>query len=291
MWRSIASFDVVRQLRAGRGEELDAVVVERIVRRADDDAGRQPQRTRQVGDRGRRQRSGQIDVDAGRRQAGLQRRLEQVARDARVLADQHARRLALARAFTRGEHASGRVAELQHQLGRDRRLADASANAVGAEITSGSHPLPCSVNARIVASRIARRRAIGPSARSTRPRRSTARQTASASTVSRTSCTRNSNAPRATAASIAARLAARRSSGVATRQLAERGLARQSGEHRIAGIDQRGQRVQQLQVVVYVFRRSRSPDRARCDRLRCRRLRRRALAKRGNARTSATTSS
>ena len=35
-----------------------------------------------------------------------------------------------------GEHAAGRPAELQHELGRDRRLADAAADAVGTEIVA-----------------------------------------------------------------------------------------------------------------------------------------------------------
>ena len=79
------------------GEELDAVVVVRIVRRADHDARRQAQRARQVRDRRRGQRPGQIDVDAGGGEAGLQRGLEQVAGDPRVLADQHGGAHAVAR--------------------------------------------------------------------------------------------------------------------------------------------------------------------------------------------------
>ena len=103
--------DGVGQLGAAAGEELDAVVVERIVRRADHDAGRQPQRARQIRDRRRRQRSAQIDVDARGGKSGLERRLEQVARDARVLADQHAGR-SPARAASAASTRPGGPAEL-----------------------------------------------------------------------------------------------------------------------------------------------------------------------------------
>jgi hypothetical protein len=43
------------------------------MRRADDDAEVEPQGPREVGDAGRRQRAGQDDVDAGRREPGLER--------------------------------------------------------------------------------------------------------------------------------------------------------------------------------------------------------------------------
>ncbi len=129
--------DRVRQLGAACREELDAVVLERIVRGADHDAGRQAQRARQVGDAGRGQRTGQIDVDAGGGQPRFERRLEQVAGDARVLPDQHRRVRARARRRFGREHAAGGVTEPQHELGRDRRVADSAADAIGAEIVLG----------------------------------------------------------------------------------------------------------------------------------------------------------
>ena len=83
--------DAVGKLGARLREELDPVVVEGIVRGADHDAGGKAQRARQVRDRRRGQRPGQIDVDAGGGQPRLQRRFQQIAGDARVLADQHRR--------------------------------------------------------------------------------------------------------------------------------------------------------------------------------------------------------
>src|SRR5579864_1483269 len=185
--------DIVRQLRTARREEFDAVVVERIMRRADHDAGGQPQRARQVGDRGRGQRTAQVDVDTGGGQPRLERRFEQVPGNARVLADQYRRTLA-ARAIGFRERAARRPAELQDQLRRDRRFADAAAHAVRAEIAAWPRwvVLHCSVRGGL----------------SEAGQGSIAFQTASASRVSRTSWTRTIRAPRSTAASAAAILPA-----------------------------------------------------------------------------------
>ena len=60
---------------------------------------------------------------------GLERRLEHVARDARVLADEHA--AALGR-----EDARRGARQPQREIHRHRRLADAAPNAVSAEILS-----------------------------------------------------------------------------------------------------------------------------------------------------------
>ena len=184
-------FDVVRQLGAGGGKELDAVVVERIVRRADHDARREPQRARQVGDAGRGQRPAKIDVDARGREARLERSFQHVAGDARVLADQDAGPVAArwppprdARRRPR-QRAPGRLAQLQHELGRDRRFAHAAAHAVGAEIFAFHRPVQPVFDWHATPSTHRR--------------------------VSRTSCTRTMAAPRATAANAAATLAAARS--------------------------------------------------------------------------------
>ena len=72
-------------------EELDAVVVVRIVRGGDHDAAIGAQRARQVRDGRRRHRAHQLHVDAGGDQPGFQRGLEHVVGDARVLADDHHR--------------------------------------------------------------------------------------------------------------------------------------------------------------------------------------------------------
>ena len=169
--------DGVGQLGTRGGEELDAVVFERIVRCADDDACRESQRARQIRDRGRGQRPGEIHVDAGGGEPRLQRRFHQVARNARVLADQHRRRLAHAIRELRREDAPSGVAEPQNQLGRYRRFADTTTHAIRTKVFLAQ----------------------------------IARHIFSASMVSRTSCTRTIAAPRATAANAAAILPAMRS--------------------------------------------------------------------------------
>ena len=176
--------DVGKLLAAGR-EELDAVVVERVVRGADDDAEVEPERPRQVGHARRRQRPGEDDVDAGRGEACLERRLDHVARDARVLADQHGRPV---RPLT--QHLADGVAEAQHEVGRDRRVADRAADAVGAEVGSAHGMVPL------------------PGRRDYRAAGAAACQTASAATVAATSWTRTMLAPRSTASTAATTLAA-----------------------------------------------------------------------------------
>ena len=126
--------DRAGELGTGGGKELDAVIFEWIVRGADHDAGGQAQRAREIRDRGCGQRPGEIDVDAGRRQTRFERGFEQIAGDARVLADQYGRCFARPPCRFRGEHAAGGVAELEHELGGDRRLAHAPAHAIGAEV-------------------------------------------------------------------------------------------------------------------------------------------------------------
>ncbi len=80
------------------------------------------------------QRAAQIDVDAGGREAGFQRRLQHVPRNARVLADEDAGTIAAPRAVDRDQRAARGPAEFHHEFGRDRGFADAAANAVGAEV-------------------------------------------------------------------------------------------------------------------------------------------------------------
>ena len=108
--------ELVGQLAAGAVEELDAVVVVGIVRGADDDAEVAVEALHQVGDAGRRQRPDQQHVDAGGDEAGLERGLEHVARQARVLADQD-------RAAVRREHARRGA---RRAAARTRRSSDAS---------------------------------------------------------------------------------------------------------------------------------------------------------------------
>src|SRR5689334_10209995 len=174
------ALDRVRELHAVGGEELDAVVVVRIVRGRDHHARREAQRAREERDRRCGHRSHQQRVDACRREPGFERGLEHVARDARVLADEdRGTRAVRRRDVCAREDLAGGVAELQDEIGRDGRLAHAAANAVGAEEFAGHFR---------------------------------ARRTFIASTVSLTSWTRTSFAPFCTARRAAATLPARRSS-------------------------------------------------------------------------------
>ena len=121
----------VGQLLAARREKLDAVVSERVMRRTDHNSEVQAQRACHVGHAGCGQRPGQQHIDTGRREARFERGLDHVARDTRVLADQD-RRLGIRRL----QHTPDRVAEAQHEIGRDRRLADRAADAVGTKVSS-----------------------------------------------------------------------------------------------------------------------------------------------------------
>src|SRR3569623_1339028 len=123
---------LVGELVALRREKFDAIIVVRIVRGANDDAGLAMQGAGEAGDGRRRHGTEQADVDARRRQPGLQRRFEHVARDAGVLADEDLAGSTLGA----GQYAAGSPTELQHELGIDRRLAHFAAYAVGTEITS-----------------------------------------------------------------------------------------------------------------------------------------------------------
>jgi hypothetical protein len=123
--------DLVGQLEAVGGEDLDAVVLIRVVRRADDDARVGAHRRRDERDPGRRQRPHEQDVGARRDDARLQRRLEHVARQARVLADDDApgpRRVT--------EPLRDRLAQPQRDLGGHGILVGDTADAVGAEEAS-----------------------------------------------------------------------------------------------------------------------------------------------------------
>ncbi len=126
--------DVVVELLAGRREELDAVVLVRIVRSADHDAGARAQAARQIRDGRRRHRAEQAHVRAGGDEARFERGFEHVAGHARVLADDDGRL-----AVRRGQHGAGGAAELEHELRGDRPFADAAADAVGSEIFALAH--------------------------------------------------------------------------------------------------------------------------------------------------------
>ena len=120
--------DLVGQLVAVRAEQLDAVVVVRIVRGGDHHAEIGAHRARQHRHRRRRHRAGEQHVHADRGEARDQRGLDHVAGQPRVLADQHAMPVvAVLKNQARG------LTDLERKLRRDRAVG-AAANAVGAEI-------------------------------------------------------------------------------------------------------------------------------------------------------------
>ena len=110
----------VRELVPLRVEELDAVVLRRVVRRGDDDA----EIEREQRDRGSRQHAAEDAVAAGGDHAARERLLELDAGGARVAADEHLRRA--------GPERRG-AAEALDELGRD-ELAHDAAHPIGAEV-------------------------------------------------------------------------------------------------------------------------------------------------------------
>src|SRR6185369_13374579 len=168
---------LVRQLGALPAEEFDTVVRVGVVAGADDHAEAGPLGPGQIGNARGRQRTEQHHIDTRRIEARLERALEHVARNARVLADQH--RGPLLRPL---QYPADGMRQPQNEVGSDGRFAHRPADAVGAEIGSGHGwalvlLLSC---IEIIALR-----------------------TVSAASVCFTSCTRTTWAPRSTASSAA----------------------------------------------------------------------------------------
>ena len=112
----------IRQLEALGVEQLDAVVLGRVVRGRDDDAAVAVQLAHEQRDSGCRDDAGQKRCAAHRHDAGRHGRFQHVARKARVLADEDG--LALER--------HGRLAELEGEVARELRVRH-PANPVGPE--------------------------------------------------------------------------------------------------------------------------------------------------------------
>ncbi len=128
--------DVVGQLVAVGTEQLDAVVVERIVRGGDHHAEVGAHRARQHGDGRRRHRTELQHVHADRGEARLQRGLDHVAGQPRVLADHDAMTMIAAQ-----EHQTGRLADAQRKLRRDHAVG-ATADSVRSEIFASHRHTP-----------------------------------------------------------------------------------------------------------------------------------------------------
>ena len=124
--------DLVGQLEAVGGEDLDAVVLVRIVRRADHEARVRAHRPGDERDPGRGQRAHQQHVGAGGDDPRLQRALQHVAGQARVLADHDA-----SRALGAAEPLRHRLPEAQRHLRGHRVAVGDAADAVSSEKRPG----------------------------------------------------------------------------------------------------------------------------------------------------------
>jgi len=119
----------VRKLLPFRIEEFDAVVVIGVVRCADDDAEVGIHLLREHRNGGSRQRAREQHVDACGHEPGLERGLEHVTRNARVLTDEH-------RAAFRCEHTCRGAREAQREIDGHGCGSDLPADAVGAEVAA-----------------------------------------------------------------------------------------------------------------------------------------------------------
>ena len=107
-------FKRIVQLGSVRREKFDAVIVERIVRGGNNDAGLQAQRPRQIRHGGRRHGSDQANIDARCRKTRFQRRFQHIAGNPRILADQYGRPLTIGGLFT--QNVAGGVPQAHHKI-------------------------------------------------------------------------------------------------------------------------------------------------------------------------------
>ena len=129
-----APLDGVVQLVAVGAEKLDAIVVVRIVRGGDDDAGIGAQAASDVGNAGRWQRADEENIDAHRQDAGGDGVLQHVAGEARVLANDYAVPAAAAGFGIQVLEDVGRgTSELERGLSSDGFDVGGAAHPVGAE--------------------------------------------------------------------------------------------------------------------------------------------------------------
>ena len=132
--------DVVGKLVAVGAEQLDAIVLERIVRGGDHHADVGAHRARQHGDGRRRHGAEQQRIHADGGEARHQRIFDHIAGEPRILADDDA--MAALAAIVEDE--AGGLTDLHRQLGRDLDIGEA-ADAVGSEIAAGHMQFPLRV--------------------------------------------------------------------------------------------------------------------------------------------------
>ena len=123
-------FDVVRQLEAVGGENLDPVVAGRIVAGGDHDAAGGPHRLGQVGDRRSRHRPDRKHIHAHAGQPGGQRIFKHITGNARILAEHDPLAAVVA---ARSEHQRGGLADQQRELRGNRINIRLAADAIGSK--------------------------------------------------------------------------------------------------------------------------------------------------------------
>src|SRR5690606_16867550 len=127
----------IGELASIGAKELDAVVIKGIVRGADDDPGGRAKGPGQIGDRWRRHRPEQADIDTGSDDPSLQGGFEQIAGDSRVLTYQNPLAASAAR-----QGSAGRPAQALHEVRSDGTDPDPTANAIGTKEFSLRHAEP-----------------------------------------------------------------------------------------------------------------------------------------------------
>ena len=133
----------VGKLEPVRAEDLDAIVVEGIVRGRDHDAEVGPERACQHGHGRGGQRTEQEHVHAGRQEPGGKRLLDHVTRQTRVLAHHHAVAVAAAAVF-----GAGGGSDLEHRRGIHGPAVGPAPNPIRAEIAAAHLPWPLLALAR-----------------------------------------------------------------------------------------------------------------------------------------------
>jgi len=128
-------FGLVGQFEPVAAEKFDAVVLHRIMRCGDHDAGVRTHDTRQIGDARRRHHAEPDDVGADRQKSRRQGGFQHIAGYSRILSDQHRRPTGFSR-----QHITAAAADLERQLRRQFPVRH-SANAVSAKIFSHHHSL------------------------------------------------------------------------------------------------------------------------------------------------------
>ena len=124
-------FELVGQLVAAPGEELQPVVRHRIVARRQHHPDVRPQLRGEVRDRRRRNDADAQDVDTRAGEAGDDRRLEKLPRRTRVAAD-HGDRPVAFEGTRVAQHVRRRHRQLEHEFGGQMPVRD-TAHAVGTE--------------------------------------------------------------------------------------------------------------------------------------------------------------